>query len=418
MGKRLFARQGLGYVMSADEILGELAATRIRTRGGETHAEIRVSSAMVGTRSSDGVLHQASLNFGSTTARKTLAGVLRDRSNAPEVDWTDLLEDFCRRVLAAERQGQPTVRVGAMPIELDKVFRCDPVVPIEGTTILYGAGGTGKSTLAAAIALSVETGVAIVPGFIPRRAPVLYLDWEGGQNSLNRRIRGVAMGGRLPNVATIAYRDCRRRGALYTFAEDIAGEVDREGYGLVVVDSVGMASGAGGEASDANESTIRLFLAFGYIGTTILAIDHVKKEDKEDDRRRSTPYGSVFKENLARATWELRSSANEQGSYIGLYNQKVNDFDKHAPISLSVRHHDDGSIEYDQVAQLPVELTRHLSQRDQITAALRTLGHLETNEIAEATGLSENTIRAVLSRYRQAFNRLPSGKWEALTHAS
>ena len=29
MGKRLFARQGLGYVMQADEIVGELAATRM-----------------------------------------------------------------------------------------------------------------------------------------------------------------------------------------------------------------------------------------------------------------------------------------------------------------------------------------------------------------------------------------------------
>jgi DNA-directed RNA polymerase specialized sigma24 family protein len=416
--RRTFARRGLGYVMELAELSTELTVSRLNRSRGETHGELTVTCALPGTRSSDGHLHQATFNLSGSEARNRLAKAIAGRANLGElIDWLDVLEDFCRRVLAAERQGDPTIRVGGLPVQLDEQFRLDPIVPLEGATILFGAGGTGKSTLAAAIALSVETGVAIVGGFIPRKAPILYLDWEAGQNSINRRIRGVAMGANLPFLGTIGYKDCRRRGPLHSFAEDVAAEVDREGYGLVVVDSVGMAAGTSSDAGDANESAIRLFSAFGFVGTTILAIDHVKKEDKEDERKQATPYGSVFKENLARATWELRSTRNDRGTFVGLYNAKVNDFDKHQPISLQVHHLDDGSIAYDRVDRLPVELTRNLSQREQIVASLREYGHMTTEEISEITGLADNKVRAVMSRYGHAFNRLASGKWEVLPNA-
>jgi hypothetical protein len=47
-------------------------------------------------------------------------------------------------------------------------------------------------------------------------------------------------------------------------------------------------------------------------------------------------------------------------------------------------------------------------------AAIKTYGHLTTEDISDITGLGENKIRAVLSRYASAFAKLPSGKWEVL----
>src|SRR3990167_9923619 len=103
---REFARQGLGYVLRVPEIATDFAVGRLANRGGDTYGEVTVTSAMPGTRSIDGYLHSARMNLASTTARLTLAKALVARSAAPEVDWADLLEEFCRRGLAAERAGE------------------------------------------------------------------------------------------------------------------------------------------------------------------------------------------------------------------------------------------------------------------------------------------------------------------------
>lgn len=417
--QRAFERLGLGYVMTLPDIATELTIRYLRRSRGETHGELTVTCALPFTKSSDGHLHQANFNVSGSDARKRLAGVLKERAALEGIDWIDVLEDFCRRVLAGEREGEPIEKVGALPVAIGSdTYRVDPLLPLGEATILYGDGGAGKSTIAAALGVSVQTGAAVIEGWIPRKAPVLYLDWEAGRHSLNRRVRGVAAGANLPEVVQLDYRNCRRSGPLHSFAESLAATIDREGYGLVIVDSVGMAAGIGSDGGDANESALRLFMAIGYLGTTVLAIDHVAKADVADERVKSRPYGSIYKGNLARATWELRLTNNDRGAFLGLYNTKANDAPAAAPVSLQVFHEDDGAIRYERLAQLPMELTRHLSQRDQIVAALRQLGHLTTDEIATETGLSDNKVRAVLSRHGDLFSKLPSGKWEVLGRAS
>lgn len=420
--RREFAREGLGYVLRVPDLTIEIAVDHLSRSRGELHGELSVSCGMPGTRSLDGHLHSARFNLSGGTTRGTLAKILAKRANTDDVDWEDLLEDFCRRVIAAERQGDPVQLVGALPVPVGESYRLAPIMPANQTTILYGEGGVGKSTLAAVAAVSIETGVAVVEGWIPRQAPVLYLDWEGGRDSINRRVRGVAMGAYIPHIVQVHYLDCRRRGALYAFAEDVARMVEVEGFGAVVVDSVGMASGTSSEGSDANESAIRLFSAFGYMATTVLAIDHVSKAEAETPNRPARPYGSVYKTNLARATFELRRTKAPDGSSIlGLYNTKANDADTLAPMSLRVRHDDDGTIRYERLEALPAELTGPLSQADRIAAFLVD-DHFTADQLAELTGIPENSVRAVLSRHKRRFNRLPSGAWELLlevrSHAS
>lgn len=414
--RREFAREGLGYALRVPEIMTELTVDRMSRSRGETHGELTVLCGLPGTRSSDGHIHQARFNLTSTTARTSVAKVLQQRSAAPEVDWLDLLEDLCRRVLAADREGDPVAKVGALPMELRENYRLDPLMPLDQVTILFGDGGVGKSTLATAIAVSVQEGVSVVEHWVARQAPVLYLDWEAGRAALNRRVRGVAMGAHIPRVVQIDYLDCRRRGPLHGFAEDVARMVDREGYGLVVVDSVGMASGTGGEGGDANETALRLFGAFGFIGTTILAIDHVNKVDAETTSKRSRPYGSIFKSNLARATYEMRRSESSQ--VVGVYHMKVNDGPLQPPVGLHVSYSDDGAIVYERQAGLPTELTTSLSLTDQIKAAIRLNGHLTHEELADELGHDPEKVRKLLYRYNgRYFARLASGRWELLPEA-
>lgn len=416
--RRRFARQGLGYVLTVHELATELAVDRLSRTRGELHGEITVSCGLPGIRAVDGHVHQARFNLSGSSARSTLARILNQRAEAPGVDWADLLEDFCRRVLLAEREGDPVTDVGALPVQLRPDYRIDPMLPEGQVTILYGEGGTGKSTLAAALAVSVKTGAAIVEGWRPRKANVLYLNWEAPADSINRRVRGVAMGAHIPDVVTIRHMDCRRRGPLAGFAEDLARLVDIEGYGLVVVDSVGMASGTSSEGGDANESAIRLFAAFGYLSTTVLAIDHISKATADDQQRAARPYGSIYKANLARATFELRRTKTPDGdSVIGIYNTKANDSDTLPPIALRVAHGDDGSIAYERVEQMPTNLTRSLTRAQRIAAELRS-GHMTTEELAARLEDDEHRIRTELNRHKSLFNRLPSGQWEVINRAS
>jgi KaiC/GvpD/RAD55 family RecA-like ATPase len=412
-----FARQGLGYVMSVPEIATEFAVDRMTRRGGETHGELTVTCGLPGSRSTDGHLHQARFNLSSTTARTGLAKTLAHRSKADEIDWFDLLETFCRGVLSAEREGDPISLVGALPIPVGETYRLHPLLPEGQVTILYGDGGTGKSTLAAAIAASVETGVTIVDNWTPRRAAVLYLDWEAGKASINRRVRGVAMGAGIPSVVQIRHADCRRRGPIAGFAEDVARYIDREEIGLIIVDSIGMASGTSNEGSDANESAIRLFSAFGFLGTTILAIDHISKAAAEDSGKPARPYGSIYKGLLARATYELRRSTSGDGrSLLGVFNTKANDGPLLAPMTFSVIHGDDGSIRYETLEVTPTEMTAALSNADKIAAVLHGK-HMLVSEIADETGLSEAIVRTTLNRgkdYRFGALPGPTHRWELL----
>lgn len=412
--RRVFVREGLGYSLRVPDLMIEIAVDRLNRTRGELHGELSVTCGLAGTRSVDGHLHNARFNLSGGTTRGTLAKVLAKRANTDDIDWEDLLEEFCRRVMAEERQGEPIEKVGALPIPVGESYRLDPILPLDQVTILYGDGGTGKSTLAAALAVAVQEGVALLDRWTPRKGPVLYLDWEAGRSSINRRIRGVAMGLHIPRVVQIDYLDCRRRGALYSFAEDVARMVDVGKYGLVVVDSVGMASGVSGESSDANESAIRLFSAFGYLGTTVLAIDHVNRADAETTTKRSRPYGSVYKSNLARATFELRRQKTADGSSaLLLVHTKANDSDLMAPQPIRVIHADDGAIVYERMDAVPTELTGSLTQADQLAAWLAE-SHFTSAELADLTGLAENTVRAVLSRHKTRFNRLASGKFELL----
>lgn len=401
----------------------ELAVDRIHAGRDGLQSYLTVTCGLPGTKSADGHIHGAKFNVSSSSARNSVAKLLAARANVPELDWFDLLEDLCRRVEAAERAGDPVEKVGALPIPVGESYRLAPLLPLGQVTILYGEGGTGKSTMAAAIGVSVQEGIALVEGWSPREAPVLYLDWEAGVASLNRRVRGVAVGAHIPHVVQIDYLNCRRRGPLYSFAEDVAKMVDRETYGLVVVDSVQMASGTSSEGGDASETALRLFTAFGYIGTTILAVDHINRSDADQATRRSRPYGSVFKSNLARATFELRRTKLPDGSSaLGLYNTKANDSDELPPQALRVVHGDDGSISYERMESLPTDLTAPLKMADRIAAVLRSEGHLEYQALAEILDADEHTVRTTLSRHKQRFNKLPSGAWELLpegrSHAS
>jgi hypothetical protein len=415
--RRSFDRAGLGYVMHVSDLGVEIAVDRLSRSRGDLSGEVNVSMGLPGTRSADGYLHSARFNLSSGPARGALARTLAKRSSAEDIDWEDLLEDFCRRVMVQEREGSPVEFVGDRPTRIAAAWQLDPILPAEKPTILYGEGGTGKSTLATAIAVSVETGVAVIEGWIPRQAPVLYLDWETSADDVDEHVKGVARGANIPRTVTLRYRRCF--GPLADQVEEIARIVTEHHIGLLVVDSIGLAAGSSGDGTDASDSAIRLFAAFRAIGTTVLAIDHVSKGDALDPTKPARPYGSIYKTNLARATFELKRAAPAGDvARIGVYNTKSNVRSLLPPIGLEAEHGEDGLIRYVPFdIAMDAELGRKASVWDRARAVLAD-GPMADDELAEELEVKSNVLRSTLSRVAKQglVERLPSSKkWHLIT---
>lgn len=404
-------RLGLGYTVRFAEGVG-IDVERIRRSRDELSAEVTVTAALPGIVSRDGHVHAARLNLSSTSARGTLARHLVGR--APGVDWAEILERTCLAVLTRERVGEPIETVGNRPQRIRPRHLVDPFLPADKTTILFGDGGTGKSTLAAAVAVSVETGMAVVPGWRPvRPTGVLYLDWESGADDLDDRVRGVAKGAGITDDVEIAYRFCA--GPLADQVDDLAREVAARGIGLVIVDSLGLAGGVNVDG-DAADGAFRLFGAFRALRVTVLGIDHVSKASAENPAAPGRPYGSTYKHNLARATWELRQGQTSgDTTHLGVYHRKSNDGRTLPAFGLSIQHRDDGSIRYG-TESLSDELARPLSNADRIALVVAG-GAMTPADIASETEIAEASVRVTLNRGREArFVKLPDGRW-GLRHA-
>lgn len=336
-----FERLGLGYRVAAPEIQTEIRVTRIKRSRAELHGQIMVKTNIAGVKTIDGIMHLAQFNLSSSGTRSTLAKYLESRTpgQVGKMDWLDGLETLCQRVIIAEEVGQPYIAVGTTPIaKVSSKFVIDPLVPANVTALLYGPGGSGKSVIALACALSIQNGRELIPGVPPGiKGNVLYLDWETDGPVINERIQAIAAGANFTSVP-ITYRRCIR--PLAEEAEEISNAVAERDIVFMVIDSAGMAMGTSGEYGDSNESTLRLFDAIRHIGVSTQIVDHVSKQEMRSKGKVHglLPYGSVYKVNLARSAWEVRNGTSEDDETIriALIHTKANDSRLKPQIGLEI----------------------------------------------------------------------------------
>lgn len=338
----LFERVGLGYRVWSSEIQTEIRITRLRRTGGEIHGEVRVTTNLAGIKTVNGVMHVARFNLSSSTARDRLASILEKRTpgQVARMDWFDGLETLCQRTMIEESIGQPYLTVGSEPVAYSaNKYIIDPLVPANVSALLYGPGGSGKSIIALACAMSIQNAREIIPGAPPAaHGNVLYLDWETDAPVINERIQAIGAGHGF-SPSSITYRRCIR--PLAEEAEEIANAVAERDIIYMVIDSAGMAMGASGEYGDSNESTLRLFDAIRHIGISTQIVDHVSKQEmrnKQGKIQGLLPYGSIYKVNLARSAWEVRNGTldEDDNTRIALIHTKANDSRLHGQIGLEI----------------------------------------------------------------------------------
>lgn len=403
-----FAKEGMGYKVWADDIQTTFHLTHIKRSRGELTGELAVKTNIAGVKTRNGVMHVARFNVLSSTSRSSLAKMLEKRTpNHPEMDWFDGLEWLCQNVILAEQTGEEVAFVGTDPISLAKDrWLVEPIVLKGRPSMIFGPGGVGKSLVALTCALSVSCGREIIPGMAPAvHGPVLYLDWETTAPVINDRIQAIAVGHGFKPEGMFYRRSVR---PLADDAEELSKIVASKGIVLVVVDSAAYAMGAQGEYGDANEAVLRMHEALRLIGVSSLIVDHIAKTDYQRKGGTSNgPYGSAYKTNAVRISWEIRKGPSVPGELrINLYHTKSNDTAQLPPIALglawsheSITFETRESVE-DEEPDGPMHPTE--TTRDMISDLLSDGARRNPATIARELGINAGTARGVLKRMKEA----------------
>lgn len=397
--------EGLGYRGGATQGVG-LALTRLREARGELSGELTVER--------DGMhLLAQRFNVSSGTARAAVARALAghpfggEGPNRTAIDWREVLEQFCLRVLVLERVGDPTEEVGTRELASAPPRVIDPYLP-EAISLVWGPQGTGKSTIAVAVAVTLEEYVEVIPGWHPReQRKVLILDWEASAQEWNDRIVRIAAGLGIDSPA-IAYRRMRR--PLVDQVEELSAEIDQRGIGFLVVDSYEKAAGAGGDATYEDKAA-RMFAALDRLARPALVLDHVAGDDLRGGPGKVIvkSIGSVLKGAWARALYDLKRDPNlsdDRRTELVMHNVKLNDAERLAPYEFAiVSDGNRGPITFERSRLSSPELLASLPQREQLHRHLLS-GPRPVKELAELMTVADGVIRALVSRYNE-FQALP-----------
>jgi hypothetical protein len=277
----------------------ELELSRLRqTTWGERQGELVVRCKLAGARTIDaeGTISAADFSVSSLRARQERAKHLIARSQAGTIDWYGLLEEFCSRVLAAERTGQPAVLLREVPaappddVHLVDGFR----LPRRHASVLAGAEGSAKSILALHVAGTLAA----------RGVPTAYLDWELDAPDQGARLADL-FDGTLPPVVYV-----RCRGRIADEADRLARVVATHALEYAVVDSISWANDdlLDSAAAQAYYGTLRR------LGVGSLSIAHKAKHDEEN----RSIFGSTFWMAGARAVWMVQRSGQTSKDVVEL----------------------------------------------------------------------------------------------------
>ena len=355
------------------------------------------------------------VNINAGRTRSALAKDLEQKYPLEESEtasrgWEYIVESTCSMVLEHLRVGEPAVRLSltsAAPVR----WILNPLIADRKPTILYGPGGSGKSYFALFVAMLVQNEVGSQPLnlFPSEQRNVLYLDWETDREDTEARASLISDGLGIPHLDPPLYRRCYS-----PLADDLSAIsriVSENDVGLVIVDSV--APACGGELGK-EEVALRFYAAYRKLDVPGLLIGHVSKAEARAKRGGATPFGSVFFENIARLTWELRVRKDGEADLTeaGIFLRKTNITRRATPpigFSLSVTDTQATFSSY----SVPDGFGDEQSQPATIRDLLGREGAQTVKDVAEYLEVPQNQSRTILNRMRQQNEvaKHPDGRW-------
>lgn len=369
----------------------------------DVRCELTVTSAHP-TRG--GQLYFGRLALMGPLIRKQVKEALEKRDREP--DWAGILEQVCTLSLRRYREGEPAIDLWSAEIGGPGRYLVKPFCFDYALNLLYGSGDSGKSLFSQAIAIAVATGHEIA-GLVPEReGAVIICDWEDSPQTHQERIKAMcAKLGIVVPEGRIIYR--RMDASLRESARELRKDIAKYNAVLVILDSIGMACGGDpGEAS----AIIQTMIAARSLGVTVLGIHHIAKEAKD----KSTPYGSVYASNEARMSWYVQSERQGTQLTMVLTNYKSNRGARHERQSFRFDFAENDYEVIESITITPLTFAQSKAvgdggQKWKIADYLK-LGARSVSDIAEGTGLSRNSVSAVLGKHEGVlFTRLDRGVW-------
>ncbi len=417
VGPYHFEQQGDDYVFTWDSGAIEIRLSRITESRGDTSAEIKVLTRVPPNR---GCLEWGKVNLSAMTTRATLAKALHERL---PFDWQGALLQVAYKAVEMRRQGEPSVNLAEVQPRATR-WLLFPYIEYGGPTVLFADGGTGKSVLALMMAYSVATGEPLLGKPMAPPCNVLYLDWETDAQTHAERLKAIhtsyAFGEDCPHI-----RYKRMTGSLAESASQIRAEIHQWKIGLVVVDSLSLASGGGASLEESATAT-SFFEAARSLDTCMLAITHVSKavaNNNMGQSQRATPFGSVFYRNTARVAWYVES-VQEEGADVTILrfeHMKSNNGRYQRQHGYRLEFHNVGETENSKLAGItikPVDLAEvpefagKLSWSQRLSNVLAH-GRMTAAQIAEELDADVSRVSTELSKAKAKGRviRFPDSTW-------
>lgn len=286
---------------------------------------------------------------------------------------------------------EPRKRAGSATREEPR-FLIEPWVVHGGGTILFAPPGTGKSWIGQLIAVMVDAGCDRF--WNVEQVPTLFVNLERSERSVDLRMGDVNAALGLERERELFRLD--KRGASFTDVADAVGRlVEREGIGLVVVDSLSR-MGLGKMIDD--DVANRGMDALNALKTAWLVLAHTPRADA------THTYGSQMFDAAADLTVQLLADEKSKRDTLGLGLK----LDKHNDVAPQ-RDVFQLALEFDSHGltrlrrALPGEFTIIDAQKPQpspaevVRAYVLSVGAVDASTVEEETGVKRSTVATLFS---------------------